>query len=80
MLSEISQSSKRMGKLKKYKNKVKESGFDFLLQSLDRDKENHAPNHLTAHRPALAHSIQIDPLLTAPVHSFTLSQCLPSGK
>ncbi len=38
MLSEISQSSKRMGKLKKYKNKTKDSGFDFLLQSLDRDK------------------------------------------
>lgn len=80
MLSEISQSSKRLGKLKKYKNKAKESGFDFLLQSLDRDKENHAPNHLTAHRHALAHSIHIDPLLTAPVHSFTLSQCPPSGK
>jgi hypothetical protein len=72
MLSEISQGSKRMGKLKKYKSKVKESGFEFLLQSLERDKENQAPNHLATHHANLTHSVQVDPLLTAPVHSFTL--------
>lgn len=78
MLSEILHSSKRMGKLKKGKGKLKDSGFDFLLQSLERDKENQAPNQLTAYQN-LTHSIQIDPLLTAPVHSFTL-QCPQSAK
>ena len=80
MLSEISQSSKRLEKLKKYKSKVKESGFDFLLQSLERDKDNHAPNHLTANRQGMANSVQIDPLLTAAVHSFTLNNCQKEGR
>ena len=71
MLTQLSQSSKRFGKLKKYKSKLKQSGFQFLLQSLDRGKENYVPNAQLENQ--LVHSVQIDPLLTAPVHSSILN-------
>lgn len=79
MLTQVSQSSKRLGKLKKYKSKIKGSGFDFLLQSLERDKENHGPNTLTANANQLTHSLHIDPLMTAPVQAFTLSNNNPNN-
>ncbi len=36
MLTQISHSSKRLGKLKKYKTNMANSGYEFLLQSMER--------------------------------------------
>jgi hypothetical protein len=66
MLSQISHSSKRLGKLKKYKTKLDGSGFDFLLQSMDRDKENHVPNALPIQYGQLTRSVNIDSQPTVP--------------
>lgn len=44
---------------------------------MDRDKENHVPNSTIHHN--LIQSIQINPMMTAPVHSFTLSNNYTNG-
>lgn len=42
------------------------SGFDFLLQSMDRDKENHVPNALPIQYGQLTRSVNIDTQPTVP--------------
>ena len=68
MLTQMTQSSKRLTKLKKYKNKPKpQEGFDFLLQSLDRDKENQVPNgRMTLPVWNMVRSVNIEAVATAP--------------
>lgn len=62
----MSHSSKRLEKIKKYKNKLGGSGFDFLLQSMDRDKENHVPNAQPIQYGHLTQSVNIDSQATVP--------------
>ena len=62
----MSHSSKRLSKLKKYKTKLSATGFDFLLQSMDRDKENHVPNALPIQYGQLTQSVNIDSQPTVP--------------
>lgn len=62
----MSQSSKRLEKIKKCKGKLRGSGFDFLLSSMDRDKENHIPNAYPIHYGHLTQSVNIDSQITVP--------------
>jgi hypothetical protein len=71
MPSQPSHSSKPIDRLKQNKKQPGDSGFEFLLQSLDRDKENQAPNaHPIAHS-SLSQSLHIDSQLTVPCSRFS---------
>lgn len=63
----MSNSSKRLEKFKKYGKQSGGSGFEFLMQSLDRDKENHMPNaYNTINYGQLSQSVNIDSQVTVP--------------
>jgi hypothetical protein len=67
MLGQVSNSSGRLEKFKKYRKQQGGSGFEFLLQSLDRDKENTMPNtHNIINYGQLSQSVNIDSQVTVP--------------
>ena len=71
MLSQLSHSAKHLEKIKKNKNRLGGSGFEFLLQSMDRDKENQMPNAHPINYGQLSQSVNVESQVTVP---FSLLQ------
>ena len=45
-----------------------------MLQSLDRDKENHVPNTHTTLTAQMINSVEMEPINTVPIESFTFNK------